>query len=133
MGLSYRIWAVLYGLYIWVQATLTIRWVGDSIFKPDDPLFMVIVFVVSFGLVYGAGYFFFKLFKLNPFQRADAAILICAAGLLADIPVFLYTDFFFPDMTAEQFPWFAAWVVWGYGVGILTGVFPKRLAGLPEE
>lgn len=133
MGLGYRVWAVLYGLYIWVQATLTIRWFGDSIFKPDDPVFMAVVFLVSAGLVYGAGYFFYKLFMLNPFQRADAGILICAAGLLADIPVFLYMSFFFPDMTAAQVPWFAAWVIWGYGIGILTGVVPKHITGLPKE
>lgn len=131
--MSYRIWAVLYGLYIWVQATLSIRWFGDVIFVPNDPFYMSIVFLVSLGLVYGAGYFFFKLFALAPFQRADAAILICAAGLFADIPVFLYKEFFFPDMTAEQFPWFAAWVIWGYAVGILTGVLPKHIAGLPKE
>lgn len=133
MGLSYRVWAVLYGLYIWLQATLTIRWFGDSIFVPSEPLLMLAVFLVSIGLVYGAGYFFFKLFALNPFQRADAAILICAAGLIADIPVLLYQPFFLPHMTAEQLPWFAAWVFWGYGVGILTGVFPKHIAGLPKE
>jgi hypothetical protein len=133
VGLGYRVWAVLYGLYIWVQATLTIRWFGDSIFRPDDPFFMAIVFLVSVGLVYGAGYFFYKLFMLTPFQRADAGILICSAGLLADIPVFLYRDLFFPDMTAAQLPWFAAWVIWGYGIGILTGVFPRHIVGLPKE
>lgn len=131
--MSYRVWAVLYGLYIWVQATLTIRWFGESIFRPDEPVFMAIVFLVSLGLVYGAGYFFYKLFSLNPFQRADAAILICAAGLIADIPVLLYKDFFFPDMTVAQVQWFAVWVFWGYGVGILTGVFPKHIPGLPKE
>jgi hypothetical protein len=133
VGLSYRVWAVLYGLYIWIQATLTIRWFGGSIFIPDEPYFMAIVFLASIGLVYGAGYFFYKLFALNPFQRADAAILICAAGLIADIPVILYLPFFFPDMTAAQMPWFAAWVISGYGAGILTGVFPRHIAGLPRE
>jgi hypothetical protein len=130
---SYRIWAVLYGLYIWAQATLTIRWFGGFILRPDDPVFMSVVFLVTVGLVYGVGYFFYKLFMLDPFQRADAGILICAAGLIADIPVFLYASVFFPDMTPEQFPWFAAWVVWGFGVGILTGVIPKHIAGLPKE
>jgi hypothetical protein len=133
MSLSYRVWALLYGLYIWVQVTLTIRWFGDWIFKPDDAVFMGIVFLASVGLVYGAGYFFYKLFMLSPFQRADAGVLICAAGLLADIPVFLHKSFFFPDMTPEQFPWFAAWAIFGYGVGILTGVFPKHIAGLPKD
>jgi hypothetical protein len=94
---------------------------------------MAIVFLVSIGLVYGVGYFFYKLFSLTPFQRAEAAILICAAGLIADIPVLLFRDFFFPDMTAAQLPFFAAWVFWGYGVGIVTGVFPKHIAGLPKE
>lgn len=124
---------MLYGLYIWVQATLTIRLAGEWIFVPDDVLYMTAVFAVSFLLVYGAAYFFFKLFALGPGGRAEAAILICAAGLIADIPVFLYGDVFFPDMSAAQFSWFGAWVMWGYGTGILTGVFPRHLAGLPKE
>jgi hypothetical protein len=130
---SYRIWAVIYGLYIWVQATLTIRWFGSYIFLPNEPAIMAGVFLVTVGMVYGAAYFFYKMFALTAFQRADAAILICAAGLVADIPVFLYWHIFFPDLSTALTPWVAAWIMWGYGIGILTGVVPRHLPGLPQE
>ena len=131
--MSYRIWAILFGLYIWVQATITIRLGTDLIFKPDDLGYMAIVFAVTGIAVYGAGIFFYRLFSLSPFDRATAGILICAVGLLADMPVAIHYKDVFPDMTPEQFSWFVAWVIWGYGVGILTGIWPKNLPGLPKE
>jgi hypothetical protein len=94
---------------------------------------MAIVFLAAVGLVYGAGYFFYRMFMLTPFERADAAILICATGLIADVPVFLYPEIFFPDLSAALTPWITGWIAWGYAVGIVTGVFPRHLPGLPKE
>ena len=132
MVVNYRYWAVLYGLYIWVQATLTIRWFGDAIFRPGEPFYMAFVFVVTIGLVYGAGWFFYRMFKLNGLDRAIAGIVICAAICFANIPALLNTSWFFPDIKAGQLPWLAAWDLWGIGVGILTGILPNNLPGMSQ-
>jgi predicted Na+-dependent transporter len=133
MMFGYRFWAVVYGLYIWVQATLTIRWFGYAVIMPDDPAYMGIVFLVTILVVYGVGYFFFRPFRLAPGDRAAATILICAPGLLADVLVILFYNEFFPDAAPNTLPVFAAWVLWAYGVGAISGVWPSHLPGLPRS
>lgn len=131
--MNWRIWAFLYGLYIWFQATLTIRFFPNEIFKPDDPLFMVAVFAFSGLAVYAAAWVFFRLFDLGIRHRFEAVALICGAGLFADIGVAIYIRDVFPAMDPRAHGWFAAWVFWGYAVGLMTPFWPRRAFGLLND
>ena len=42
-------------------------------------------------------------------------------------------NLFFPGMTKEQLAWFSAWFAWGYGVGLLSGLWPRSLYGVPAD
>ncbi|MBL8781385.1 MAG: DUF5367 family protein [Alphaproteobacteria bacterium] len=126
-------WAIAYGLFIWLEATLIIRWAGDLVFVPESTIWTVSVFVLTAPLVYAIGWFFFATFQTPPGARAAAAVLICAAGLIADAMVVLWIDNVFPTMTEAQARLFAGWVPWAYGLGLLSGVWPSRLIRVPEN
>jgi len=125
------LWALAYGLFIWLEATLIIRWAGDLIFVPESAFWTIGTFVVTAGVVFAVGWFFFATFQTPPPTRAAAAILICAIGLVADAFVFGGIDVVFPHMTAGQQRLFACWVPWAYGIGLISGLWPKRLARVP--
>jgi len=127
------LWAIAYGLFIWLEATLIIRWAGDLVFVPESTIWTVSVFVLTAPLVYAIGWFFFATFQTPPGARAAAAVLICAAGLIADALVVLWIDNVFPIMTEAQERLFAGWVPWAYGLGLLSGVWPARLIRVPEN
>ena len=125
------LYALAYGLLIWFEATLMIRWAGDLIFVPESVPWTVGSFVITAWLVFAVGWFFFYTFQTAPIVRAQAAILICAVGLVADAFVTLAIDRVFPDMTAPQERLFAAWLAWAYGIGLVSGLWPLRMPRVP--
>jgi hypothetical protein len=127
------LWALAYGLFIWLEATLIIRWAGDLIFIPESTVWTVGGFILTAPLVYAIGWFFFATFQTPPGARAAAAVLICAAGLIADAFVFVWIDSVFPYMADAQERLFASWVLWAYGLGLLSGVWPARLIRVPAN
>ena len=127
------LWSLGYGFLIWFEAGLTIRFFGDYIFVPDRLMWMAIIFAGTAVLAFAVGWFYFQWFQTTPAQRAGSAILICAVGLIGDTVVLMQPQFFFPGMTAEQIAWFGAWFAWGYGVGLLSGLWPRSLYGVPVD
>ena len=125
------LWALAYGLLIWFEATLIIRWAGDLIFIPDNKIWTIGGFIVTAALAFAIGWFFFSTFQTPPPARAATAILICAVGLVANAFVFSWIDTVFPQMSAEQQRLFACWVAWAYGVGLISGMWPQRLMRVP--
>lgn len=125
------LWALGYGLLIWFEATVIIRWAGDLIFVPDSLAWSVGLFLLTAWLVFAVGWFFFYAFQTLPYERAAAAILICAVGLVADAFTTLFIDRVFPDMTGGQERLFAAWLAWAYGIGLVSGVWPHRMPRVP--
>jgi predicted MFS family arabinose efflux permease len=71
--------------------------------------------------------------KTPPIPRAAAAIVICAVGLVADSFVFAYIDQVFPSMTLAQQRLFAGWVAWAYGIGLISGIWPRHLYWVPVD
>jgi len=127
------LWSLGYGLLIWFEAALTIRLLGNYIFVPDRLIWMALIFAGTAVLAFAIGWFFFQWFQTTPAQRAATALLICAVGLIGDTAVLMLPDFFFPGMTKDQLFWFSAWFAWGYGIGLLSGLWPRFLYGVPVE
>ena len=127
------LWAIAYGLLIWFEATLMIRFLGNYLLVPGNTLLTVAVFALTVPLVVAIGWFFFAAFRTRPLERAIAAILICAAGLIADAFVFVWIENVFPVMSETQGRMFASWLLWAYGIGLLSGVWPRRLPRVPAD
>ena len=127
------LWAFAYGLLIWFEATVIIRWLGNYVFVPGNTMWTVLVFAVTAPLVFAIGWFFFAAFKTRPLERAASALLICASGLIADAFVFVWIENVFPVMSATQARMFASWLLWAYGIGLLSGVWPGKLARVPSD
>src|SRR5262245_47401390 len=117
------LWSLGYGLLIWFEAALTIRFLGSYIFIPDRLMWMALIFGGTAVLAFAIGWFFFQWFQTTPPQRAATTIVICAVGLIGDTIVLMLPDLFFPGMTKEQLAWFSAWFAWGYGVGLISGIW----------
>ena len=125
------LYALAYGLLIWFEATLIIRWAGEQIFVPGNVAWTAALFVVTPVLVYSIGWFFFVVFQTPRAERAAAAILICASGLLGDAAVIGWIDVVLPGLNSGQERLFASWIAWAYGFGLLSGLWPRNLARVP--
>jgi hypothetical protein len=133
LSLRQTLWALSYGLLIWFEAALTIRFLSFYIFRPGDLTWMAGIFGGTAILAFGLGWFYFSVFQTTPAQRVASALLICAVGLIGDAIILMKPDVFFPGMTHEQLALFAAWFVWGYGLGVISGLWPRALYGVPAD
>ena len=124
-------YAMGYGLLIWFEATLIIRWMGDLIFVPESVPWTVGLYAVTPVLVYAVGWSFFWLFQTPRGERAASAILICATGLVANAAVIGWIDFVLPDLSTAQDRLYSSWIVWAYGIGLLSGLWPRHLVRVP--
>ena len=125
--------ALAYGLLIWFEATIMIRWFGYLVFVPDDLGHVAALFGLTPLVVFAVGWFFFASFQTPPGARAAATILICASGLVANAAVINWIDLAYPDMSEVQHRLFSSWVVWAYGVGLMSGIWPRVLVRVPTD
>ncbi len=125
------LFAVGYGLLIWFEATIMIRWLGEWIFLPQSTPFTVALFAATVLVVYSVGWCFFYMFRTPHVERAASAVLICAAGLIANAAVIGWNAQVFPSFTPEQHRLFASWVVWAYGTGLISGIWPRQMPFMP--
>jgi hypothetical protein len=125
------LFAVGYGLLIWFEATIMIRWLGEWIFLPQSTPFTIALFAVTVLVVYSIGWCFFYMFRTPHVERAASAVLICAAGLIANAAVIGWNAQVFPSFTPEQHRLFASWVVWAYGTGLISGIWPRQMPFMP--
>ena len=127
------LYALGYGALVWLEATLTIRFLGDWIFMPEDPRGSLALFALTPLIVFAVGWCFFYMLKTPREERAAAAILICAIGLVGDAAVLGWNTTVFPDLDAGQQRLFASWVAWAYGTGLLSGLWPRKMPGVPAR
>lgn len=125
------LFAVGYGLLIWFEATIMIRWLGEWVFLPQSTPFTIALFAVTVLVVYSIGWCFFYMFRTPHVERAASAVLICAAGLIANAAVIGWNAQVFPSFTPEQHRLFASWVVWAYGTGLISGIWPRQMPFMP--
>ena len=59
------LFAVGYGLLIWFEATIMIRWLGEWIFLPQSTPFTVALFAATVLVVYSVGWCFFYMFRTH--------------------------------------------------------------------
>lgn len=126
------LYALAYGLFIWFEATLSIRWFADWIFIPGNSSATFALFALTPALVYAFGWFFYRMFATPRDERAAAAILICAVGLIADAAALGWNDMVFPDLDFDQQRLLASWIAWAYGTGLISGLWPRKLPLLPQ-
>lgn len=127
------LYALGYGLLIWTEATLMIRWLGEWIFFPQSTIFTVTLFLLTPLVVFCVGWCFFYMFKTPGEERAAAAIIICASGLMANAGVIGWNDFVFPDFDASQHRLYSSWMAWAYGTGLISGLWPRRMPLIPAQ
>ena len=127
------LYALGYGLLIWFEATLMIRWLGAWIFLPQSAVFTLSLFLLTPLVVFAVGWCFFYMFKTPREERAAAAIIICASGLMANAAVIGWSEIVFPEFTAAQQHLYSSWIVWAYGAGLMSGLWPRHLPWIPAR
>ena len=116
---------VLYGFLLWAAATAALRFSGQAILKPGNPVSIAILFAVSFPLMALVARRICAGRQLPPDRWPRAAILLCAPSLLLDPFSSTFFAQAFPNISAQASGLFGGWVLWCCA-GALLGAIWKR-------
>lgn len=117
----------LYGLGIWIAATIALRAAGQHLLHPGDRTGMLILFAVSFPLMAWLVRRLCGRFLLRPEQWPAGAVSVLLPTLLLDPFSSAFFPVVFPNMAQEMAGVFGGWMLWCCA-GALVGVtlLPRR-------
>jgi hypothetical protein len=117
----------LYGLGIWIAATIALRFAGQRLLHPGDWTGMLILFAVSFPLMAWLVRRLCSRFQLRPDQWPAGAVSVLLPTLLLDPFSSAFFPVVFPNMAREVAGVFGGWMLWCCA-GALVGVTirPRR-------
>jgi hypothetical protein len=111
----------LFGLGIWIGATLALRLAGQHLLRPGDRKGTLILFAVSFPLMAWVARRLCRTVQLPREQWPAGAISIALPTLLLDPFSSVFFPVVFPNMAPEVAGVFGGWMLWCCA-GALVGV-----------
>ena len=117
----------LYGLAIWLLATVFLRLRGQTVLDPGDWTKTLILFAISFPLMALVVRRLCKRFRLPPEQWPAGAIFIALPTLLLDSFSSAFFPTVFPNMAPEVAGVFGGWMLWCCA-GAFAGALPWKRA-----
>ena len=118
----------LYGLAIWMVATVALRFVGQRLLHPDEWNRTLILFALSFPLMAWLVRRLCSRFQLPRDKWLAGAISILLPTLLLDPFSSAFFPIVFPNMAPEVAGVFGGWMLWccaGALVGVMVS-WPKQ-------
>jgi hypothetical protein len=116
----------LYGLGMWIAATIALRVAGQRLLHPGDWTGMLILFAVSFPLMAWLVRRLCSRFQLRPEQWPAGAVSVLLPTLLLDPFSSAFFPVVFPNMARELAGVFGGWMLWCCA-GALVGVTIRPL------
>ena len=120
--MNYRLF--LYGLAIWVVATLSLRFAGQYVLRPGDTRNLLILFAVSFPLMALLVRRLCRKFAAQRDAWPAGAISVVLPTLLLDPFSSAFFPVMFPNMSPQVAGVFGGWMLWccaGAMVGVIVG------------
>lgn len=107
-------------LGLWILSQCIIRLLGHLIFNLNSPLLYILIFI-TIPLVYLVTYTLYDRLHITNVTQTILAGRMFPTFLLLEIPLFIYWESIFPNMTANAMILYAAYLFAFYALCLLTG------------
>lgn len=119
--MNYKQFSLLFGLSVWLLATLTFSFWGHTFFIIKKPLIVFSLFFGTIPILYVLQKWIFNKFNLNKNEKLKSTILMSLPGMFLDTLCINYHSFVFPSFSFEQAITLASWVLWVYAIVLTIG------------
>lgn len=113
----------LWGLGIWLAATIALRLAGQHLLRPKDPAGTAILFAVSFPLMAWIVRRLCRRFRLPPEEWPAGGISMALPTLLLDPFSTMFFPMLFPNLPQELAGIFGGWMLWCCAGALLGAMF----------
>ncbi|NKI20998.1 DUF5367 domain-containing protein [Paenibacillus dendritiformis] len=112
---------IIWGCLVWIGATVSFRWFGGWLIQPANPGWMILFYLLTIPIVAAITLPLYRGKRAAGLNLPAAAAAIAVPGMLLDIISLNWYSSLFPSMPAASVPAFAAWLMWAYGLILLSG------------
>lgn len=112
---------VLWGCLVWIGATASFRWFGGWLIQPANPGWMILFYLLTIPIVAAITLPLYRGRRAAGLNLPAAAAAIAVPGMLLDIVSLNWYSSMFPSMSVDSAPAFTAWLMWAYGLILLSG------------
>lgn len=115
---------VFSGVLVWIIATLVFRLFGQFLLIPNNVTLTVFLFGLAVPLMLGMMILLYRWQSIGSADRPQAAMRFALPGMLLDVGSIAFFAQVFPNMHPSVNPWFAALMLWAYGLVLVSGFLP---------
>ena len=123
--MNYKYFSLAFGFSVWLVATLMVRFWGHALFVVNNNYGLTTLFLGTIPLLYVLAQLVYRNYDLNKSKRMESAVFMAVPGMLCDVGCLRFHEVVFPKLTMEQSMVLAIWVIWSYGIVLLTGISKK--------
>ena len=102
----------LYGLVIWIAATITLRFAGQHILRPGDTAGTLLLFAISFPAMAWVARLLCAAFQIRRAEWPTGAVTLALPTLLLDPFFSAFFPVVFPNMSPQAAGVFGGWMLW---------------------
>lgn len=117
-----------WGFLLWLVATIFFRLLGQFLLDPATIALVATTFVLTVPVIAAATYPVYTMWRLGAAERPAAAAFVAIPGMFLDILSLSFFETAFPNLAAlpaSADALFGAWLLWAYGLILLTGFVPR--------
>ncbi|MEZ0006518.1 ABC-type dipeptide/oligopeptide/nickel transport system permease subunit [Flavobacterium sp. 28YEA47A] len=123
---NYLLISFIVGFLVWLSATILFRVAGHYFFIVDNPLVMVVLYIIlipALGLISTS---VFNKFKLDNLESVKSAAIMVLPGMLLDTLCVQFFENLFPNMPETYSKTFASWLMFAYSIVLIFGLLRKK-------
>jgi hypothetical protein len=114
---------ITFGVLIWFVGTIAFRLIGQFVLDPSNAMLTIGIFIAMLPLIVMMyGIYIWKQVSIS--DRTKVAISVALPGMLLDVNSILFFPTVFPNIDPNANGLFAALMLWGYGLILLSGFLP---------
>ncbi|WP_289662651.1 DUF5367 domain-containing protein [Flavobacterium panacagri] len=123
---NYLLISFIVGFLVWFTATILFRIAGHYFFIVDNPLIMLVLYIILIPVLGFISTSVFNKFNLNNPESIKAAVAMVLPGMLLDTLCIQFFEKLFLNMPESYSKTFASWLMFAYSVVLLFGLFRKN-------
>lgn len=116
----------VYGLALWAIGAIVLRLAGDLVFQPGGGWRLALAFVLTVPLVVAFTTPVYERMGLPRAHWLGATVVILLSNVGPDALALAFFQGIFPNVDPEAARYVGAWLLWTYGVFLLTGFMASR-------
>lgn len=124
--MNYKNFSLAFGFSVWLIATLTFRFLGNSFFLIENTFLLIGFFLGTIPILYLLAKWVFDGYKLTGNKRLESTVLMTIPGMICNVVCLKFHYLVFPKLTIEQSIVLGAWILWAYVIVLLIGIIKSR-------